>query len=81
MIFVVIANSPLQWGFGVDSNQSHSVVVVTRDLDIEIPIIINALDSPRFVFVNLLGNFPLRSGQGWVNDHGEEESVWVVPSG
>jgi len=60
LVLVVIANVPLHWSFGVDNNQSHSVVVVTRDLDIEIPAIVNALDSPRFVFVNLLGNFPLR---------------------
>ena len=57
LVLVVIAKVPLHWGFGVDNNQSHPVAVVTKDLDIEIPVIVNALDSPQ---VALLGNFPLQ---------------------
>ena len=57
LVLVVIAQVPLHRGSVGSNNQSYSVVLGTRDLDIEIPVIVNALDSPQ---VALPGNFPLR---------------------
>ena len=57
---VVIANVPLRWLCGVDNDQSYSVVGETRDLDIEILVIVNALDSPCAVSVRVPTKVPLR---------------------
>jgi len=51
---IIIANVPLPWVIGVEGNNSFAVVECISDIDIEILLVINVLDSPAIALVDKL---------------------------